>query len=43
MQADFRQAGELVLADGETDDIDVIDARVDAALSMMTLLDVRRI
>ena len=43
MQAGFRQAGELVLADNETDDSDVIDARVDAPLSMMTVLDTRRI
>jgi hypothetical protein len=39
METDFRQAGEMVLSDGEVDDIDEIERRVDHALRTVTLVD----
>lgn len=41
MESDFRQAGEMVLAPGEVDDIEEIERRADAALSVLTALDAR--
>lgn len=43
MELDFRQAGEMVLAQGESDDIDEIEHRVDAALSTLAGVDVRHL
>jgi hypothetical protein len=43
MELDFRQAGEMVLAQGESDDIDEIERRVDAALSTLAGVDVRQL
>jgi hypothetical protein len=36
MEADFRQAGEMILEPGEVDDIDEIERRTDRALNTMT-------
>lgn len=43
LEADFRQIAEMVFAPGETDDVDEIEGRVDAALSRVTFLDARRL
>lgn len=43
MEADFRQAGEMVLAGGETDDVEEIERRVDDVLSALTAFDVRQL
>jgi len=39
LESDFRQAAEMVLAPGETDDIDEIERRADVALSTIAGLD----
>lgn len=43
MEADFRRAGEMVLAGGEDDDIEEIERRVDGALTALTAVDVRQL
>jgi hypothetical protein len=40
MEADFRQAGEMVLGEGEVDDAEEIERRVDRALSTVTFMAV---
>lgn len=43
IESDFRQAGEMVLLSGETDDIFEIEQRVDAALTVLTAIDAREL
>lgn len=41
LESDFARAGEMVLARGETDDVDEIERRADEALSLVTGLSFR--
>ena len=41
IESDFRRAAELILAAGESDDIDLLEARTDAALSRVAEIDLR--
>lgn len=41
MEADFRQAGEMIFSQGEVDDVIAIEQRTDHALSTLTGMDVQ--